>query len=191
MCGTLHSVSTLLITVGRAERADDRRERRLHARLAALAFERLEHAGLLAADVGARAAVDVHVELEARAHDAVAEDAVLVRLLDRPLQDLRRLRVLAADVDVAGVGLHRPAADRAPLDELVRVVLHEEPVLERARLGLVGVADQVLGLSWSLGMKLHLRPAEKPAPPRPRRPDFLTSSMIASGSILSALASAS
>ncbi len=31
------------------------------------------------------------------------------------------------------------------LDQLVRIVLHEQPVLEGAGLGLVGVADDVLG----------------------------------------------
>ena len=48
-----------------AEGAVLRRERRLLARLALLAFERLEQAGLFAADVGAGAAVHDDVVLEA------------------------------------------------------------------------------------------------------------------------------
>ena len=56
--GTVAIVSTLLTTVGAAYRPCDRRERRLRARLAALALERVEQRRLLAADVGAGAAVD-------------------------------------------------------------------------------------------------------------------------------------
>jgi hypothetical protein len=42
-----------------------RGERRTDARRTALAFQRLDQRGLLAADVGARADVDVDVEIEA------------------------------------------------------------------------------------------------------------------------------
>jgi hypothetical protein len=101
--------------------------------------------------------VDVHVELEAGAEDAVPEDALLVGLADGVLQDGGSLGVLAADIDVAGLGVDRVAADGAPFDELVRVELHQQAVLERARLGLVRVADQILGLVFPLGDEAPLQ----------------------------------
>ena len=56
-----------------AEQADLDRERRLVARLAALALDRLEERRLLAADVGAGAAPELDVEGEAGAEDVGAE----------------------------------------------------------------------------------------------------------------------
>ena len=56
----------------------------------------------------------------------------------------RLLLVLAADVDEGLVRARRVGADDDALDEHVRALLHELAVLERARLGLVGVADEVL-----------------------------------------------
>ena len=53
----------------------DRRKGRLEPRLAALAFERVEQAGLLAADVGARAAVHGDLEVVAAAEDIRADVA--------------------------------------------------------------------------------------------------------------------
>ena len=65
MPGTLTSVSTLLTTVGLPNRPDLDRERRLVARLAAVALDRVEERRLLAADVRAGAAAHLDVEADA------------------------------------------------------------------------------------------------------------------------------
>ena len=65
MIGTLASEMTLLMTVGHAEQALVRRQRRLDAHLAALALQAVEQRGLLAADIGAGA--DALLDVEVRA----------------------------------------------------------------------------------------------------------------------------
>ena len=122
----------------------DGREGRLQPRVAALALERVEQSGLLAADVGAGAAVDDQLHLLAGAEHVLAEEAGLVGLLDRRVEDVALQVVLAADVDEAAVGPGGAGGDDDPLDQLVRVLLHQLAVLEGARLGLVGVAAEVL-----------------------------------------------
>ena len=72
---TLTSVSTLLTTRRLAEQPDLDRERRLVARLAAVALDRVEDRRLLTADVGAGAAHDRDVEARTRPEDVVAEVA--------------------------------------------------------------------------------------------------------------------
>src|SRR6185312_10850088 len=128
-----------------AVEALDCREWRLQPRVAALALERVEQRRLLAADVGAGAAVDDQLEVPVGAEDVGPEVTRLVGFGDRGVEDVGLRVVLAADEDegVAGVGGER--GDRDPLDQLVRVALHQLAVLEGARLGLVGVAAEVLG----------------------------------------------
>ena len=182
MCVTQASVSTLLTIVGRREDARDGGEGRLDAGLATLALQALDQARLLAADVGACAAVDRDVERVAGAEDVLSEKALRGGLFEGRLEDARAEVELAADVDVRGPAPERVGGEDDPLDQLVRVLFHEEPVLERAGLRLVRVAEKVDGLALGvLGTNVHLRPVGKPAPPRPRRPDFLTSSVTFSG----------
>ena len=102
---------------GLAPEARDRRERRARARLAAVALDRGHERGLLAADEGAGAHADLEVEVEAAAHDVLAEQAVLARLPERVLEALDGERVLGAHVDVALVRADGEGADDHALDE--------------------------------------------------------------------------
>ena len=80
-----------------------------------------------------------------------------VRFLERALHALERLGELAADVDVAVSAPIAYAPIAQPSIERVRRPAHDLAILERARLGLVGVAAEVVRLAVA---GLHERPLE-------------------------------
>ena len=142
-----HRREALRVVDGRrlAVQAGGGRERRLEARLAGLALERLEQAHLLAADVGAGADEGVQIEVDARTEDVAAEQAGRVGLLHGGLETRYRLaEKFPADVVVADARPHGVAADCHALDDRVRVVAQDVAVVTGARLALVGIADDVL-----------------------------------------------
>src|SRR5690606_28879485 len=61
------------------------------------------------------------------------------------------VRVLAADVDIALLGTHGHSGNGEGFDHGEGVALHHRPILERARLGLVGVADHIAGSGLAAG----------------------------------------
>ena len=159
-----------------AEEALERGDRRLGAHLAAPALEALEHRGLLAADVGAGAHAHVEVEVVPAAEDVAAEEAVGVGGLDGAAQRGDRVRVLGADVDVALARADGVRRDGHPLDQRERVALDDHPVGEGAGVALVEVAGDELRVAPAASSTVfHLMPAGKPAPPRPRSPESVTS----------------
>src|SRR5690606_10314207 len=96
------SVRFGVVDVGRlAEHAIARRERRLEARLALLALDRLDQRGFLAADVGAVAVHGMEIEAELAVEQVLAEEAGGTRLVQRRLEHLVVLPDLAVDVVVA------------------------------------------------------------------------------------------
>ena len=78
------------------------------------------------------------------AHHVLAQQAARPRRVDGVLEPLGGQRILAAHVDESLLAPGREGGDRHRLDEAERVAFHDDPILERARLGLVGVADQVV-----------------------------------------------
>jgi hypothetical protein len=73
--------------------------------------------------------------------------------------------------------------DQRAFNDLVRIMADDVAVFAGARLGLIGIDDQIMraGRVDLLGMKLHFMAGRAhPAPPRPRSSEFLTSSIIQS-----------
>ena len=120
---------------------------------AALAFQALDQPRFLAADVGAGAAVDVDVEVEALAEDVLAEQAGGVGLVDGLLHGARGGAVLVADVDVSRAGPRGVAGEDDAFEHLMRILFHEDAVVEGAGFALVGVDAQVDGAGMVLGQE--------------------------------------
>ena len=145
-----------------AEQSFDRGERRLRADLPALALEALEHRGLFATDVGARAHPDLQVEAQVRAKDAGAEPAIALGRQDRGAHRLDGGRVLGADVDEALARADGVRGDDHALDEEERIALHEHPVRVRPRVALVRVAADELQVTGRVEDGLPLDAGREP-----------------------------
>ena len=110
-------------------------QRRLGADLPALALDRVEQRGFLAADIGS--GTDADLERERRDERG--------RAADRFLHGADRKRIFRADIDVAIARAGSVTGDRHAFDQAIGVALHQHAVGEGAAVALVGVADDVLG----------------------------------------------
>jgi hypothetical protein len=87
--------------------------------------------------------MDVEIEIPARAGGVLAQQPGLIGLVDRGLQHHVLVEILAAHIDVAGMGPHADARDQAALDQRMRIVADDVAVLAGARLGLIAIHDEV------------------------------------------------
>ncbi len=101
------------------------------SRQAALALDAFQHPGFLAADIGARAAAQVQLD--------IAVQARVLDLCDLGQQNLAAGGVFVAQVDVDGFGLDRPGGEQGAFDHPVGIGLQAVAVLEGARLAFVAV----------------------------------------------------
>ena len=165
-----------------AVEALDRRERRLQPRVAALAFERVEQRRLLAADVGAGAAVDDQLEVAVAAED-VARRGSRPRRPRRPpasrMSPCRsyspRMKMNACEASAARAAIAIPSISWCGLRCISSRSL-KAPGSDSSAL-----QQRYLAIS-PRGRKEAFLPIEKPAPPRPRRPESSSSFRTSSAS---------
>ena len=113
-----------------------------------------------------------------------------VGLLRPRLQPADDVQDLAAHVDERVVGADRVRRDDDALDQRVRVGHHQRDVLAGARLGLVGVDDEVVRLAVALRDEAPLHAGREARAAAAAQAGVLDQRMTASGSIASALRSA-
>ena len=167
---------------GLAEEAAHGRVGRPRAGAAALALDRGDEGGLLAADERAGAEADLGVEGEAGAENVVAEQAGGARVGDGLFHAAHGQRILGADVEVAAPGADGVGGDDHALEHAVRIALEHAAVHVRAGVAFVAVADDVLAARGPpRAVSCHFSQVGKPAPPRPRRPLVFISAMTSSG----------
>jgi hypothetical protein len=110
----------------------------------------------------------VDVEVEARPAGVFPDEAGGVGFLDGFLKHLALADVFAAQVDIALTGAHGEGRDQATLDQQVRIVAHDVPVLAGARLGFIRINDEIVRpLAYLLR---HEGPFQAGGKPRPAAP---------------------
>src|SRR4029077_12313890 len=116
-----------------------------------------QEAGFCAADIRSGSAMQVELEIPAGPAGIFADQAGVVRLVNRSLQAFCLIIKFATNINVAGADPHPDRSEQASFDQLVRVVAYDVAVLAGARLTLVGIDAKIgraIALLW------HERPLQ-------------------------------
>ena len=145
----------------RLKRPGNGRKRRPNPRHAALAFERFQQRRFLTALISARAGMRVEVELKLGAANVLAQIPVLVGFGDRLIHNGDQVVVLATDVDPTLLRAHRNRTEQNALNQLMGIVLNQQPVFAGAGFGFIGIDDNVLRLFGRPRNKTPLQPGRE------------------------------
>src|SRR3974390_836165 len=115
------------------------RERGFASRNAPLALQRVQERRFLSADIPPGTGVNAHIEIEPGTENRGAEISFPVSFSDSPADPVGRTPVSPAQKDIARIGLYGISGQNQSFQELVRISLHQDAILESARFHFVGV----------------------------------------------------
>src|ERR1022692_3230703 len=95
----------------------------------------------------------INIQIASTAKDVLAKEALCVGIFDRLLHDDRQVAILAANVDVSGIGAHREGCNHHTFDHRMGIVLENQAVFTGSGLTFVAVAQNILGLGGLFGNK--------------------------------------
>mmetsp|Transcript_31918 Transcript_31918/g.41045 ORF Transcript_31918/g.41045 Transcript_31918/m.41045 type:complete len:253 (+) Transcript_31918:1534-2292(+) len=143
MVGTTAMDSTLFTVVGQPYRPAPAGNGGFMRGMPFFAFEAFQKCGFFAANVGACPMMQEEIKVPTRTSCVFAQKASVVSFVDCGLQCFTLADVFTANVDVAGVRVHRERGNQGSFDQRVRIVAHDFAIFTGARLGFISVDDQV------------------------------------------------
>ena len=146
---------------GLAEQTFDRRKRRLNTRPCSLAFQTFDQTGFFTADVCTSTTMQHNIQIEACALDVLAQQTCCVTFLDRGIQSSIAAAILIAKVEIGVVGFDRMAGNHDAFDQLMRILFHQDSIVEGSRFAFIGVDAQINRTWMILGQEGPFQAARK------------------------------
>src|SRR3989338_2894260 len=101
---------------GASEQTHNRRKRRLEPGKTSFSLKRFQKRGLLAADIGALAAMNHEIQMKSASKNIFTQIFFRIGLVHGGLKMLKRLDIFSADVNVGFMRPDRESADEDPFD---------------------------------------------------------------------------
>ena len=102
--------------------------------------------------------VDAHIKIPTRTGGVLAQQSGAISLLNGAVQTFALMDEFAANIDIADPGTHGATGQQATLNQFVRLVAQNIAVLAGARLGFIGIDDQIMRRVFSTGIRRHEGP---------------------------------
>src|SRR3989338_5290659 len=108
---------------GASEQTHNRRKRRLEPGKASFSLKRFQKRGLLAADIGARAAMNHEIQMKSASKNIFTQIFFRIGFVHGGLKMLIGLDIFSTDINIGFMRPDREGADHNPLDHRMRVQL--------------------------------------------------------------------